>query len=86
MKIFIQHYLSECVSRNLTVLLVNVLQEKRLETPFKGDNLNALLKTSNFEKFDLYLSEKFQKISAFAMLFLFSVTKQSLENVFGFPQ
>ena len=58
----------------------------RRETPFKGDNVNTLIKTSNCEKLVLYFSEKVQKIAAFAMLFWFSVTKQSLENVFGFPQ
>ena len=34
----------------------------------------------------LYFSEKVQIIVAFAMLFWFSVTKQSFENGFGFPQ
>ena len=61
-------------------------KKKRLETPFKGDNVQALIKTSNCEKLVRYFSEKSQKIAAFAMLFWFSVTKQSLENVFGFPQ
>ena len=61
-------------------------KKTRLETPFKGDNLNALIKTSKCEKFDLYFSEKVQKIATFAMLFWFSVTKESLENIFGFPQ
>ena len=57
-----------------------------LETPLKGVNVNTLIKTSNCEKIVLYFSEKVQKIATFAMLILFSVTKQSLENVFGFPQ
>ena len=61
-------------------------KKTRLETLFKGDNVKALIKTSNFEKLVLYFSEKSQKIAAFAMLFWFSVTKQLLENVFGFPQ
>ena len=56
-----------------------------LETPFKGDNVNALIKTSNCENLVVYFSEKIQKIVAFAMLFWFSVTKQSLESVFGYP-
>ena len=43
----------------------------RLETPFKGDNVNALIKTSNCENLVLYFSEKVQKIAAFAMLFGF---------------
>ena len=74
---FIQQYLSECVGRHQTVLL---------ETPFKGDNEKALVKTSNCENLVLYVSEKVQKISAFAMLCWFSVTKQYFENGFGFPQ
>ena len=61
-------------------------RKKRIETPFKGDNAMALIKTSNCEKLVLYFSKKVQKIAAFAMLFWFSVTKKSLENVFGFPQ
>ena len=61
-------------------------KKNRLKTPFKGDNVKALIKTSNCEKMVLYFSENSQKIAAFAMLFWFSVTKQSLENVFGFPQ
>ena len=61
------------------------LEKTRLETPFKGDNVKALVKTSNCENLVLYFSEKVQKIAAFAMLFWFSVTKQSFENGFGFP-
>ena len=52
-------------------LHVNVVQETRLETPFKGDNVKALVKTSNCENLVLYFSEKVQKIAAFAMLFWF---------------
>ena len=58
----------------------------RLETPFKGDNGKSIDKTSNCENLVLYFSQKFQKNAAFAMLFWFSVTKQSVENVFCFPQ
>ena len=58
----------------------------RLETPFKGDNVKALVKTSNCENLVLYFSETVQKIAAFAMFFWFSVTKQSFENGFGFPK
>ena len=57
----------------------------RLETPLKGDNVKALVKTSNCENLVLYFSEKVQKIAAFVMFFWFSVTKQSFENGFGFP-
>ena len=45
-------------------------KKKRLGTPFKGDNVKALIKTSNCENLVLYFSEKSQKIAAFAMLFL----------------
>ena len=62
------------------------LKKTRLETPFKGDNVKALVKTSNCENLVLYFSEKIQKIAAFAMLFWFSVSKQTRENGFGFPQ
>ena len=61
-------------------------KKTRLETPFKGDNVKSLVKTSNCENLVLYFSEKVQKIAAFAMLFWFSVTKQSFENGFGFPK
>ena len=61
-------------------------KKTRLETPFKGDNVKALVKTSNCENLVLYFSEKCLKIAAFAMLFWFPVTKQSFENGFGFPQ
>ena len=62
------------------------MKKIRLETPFKGDNVKALVKTSNWENLVLYFSEKNQKIAAFAMLFWFSVTKQSFKKGFGFPQ
>ena len=58
----------------------------RLETPFKGDNVKALVKTSYCENLVLYFSEKVQKIAAFAMLFWISVTDQSFENGLGFPK
>ena len=61
-------------------------KKTRLETPFKGDNVKAFVKTSNCENLVLYFSEKVQKIAAFAMLFWFSMTKQSVENGFSFPK
>ena len=61
-------------------------KKTRLETPFKGDNVKALVKTSNCENLVLYFSEKVQKTAAFEMLFWFSETKHSFENGFGFPQ
>ena len=57
-------------------------KKTRLETPFKGDNVKALVKTSN----SFISLRKLRKNAAFAMLFWFSVTKQSFENGFGFLQ
>ena len=90
------HCSSEDVSFNSICL--NVLQgikqfnllvwfkKTRLELPFKCDNVKSLVKTSNCENLVLYLSEKVQKSAAFAMPFWFSVTKQSFESGFSFPQ
>ena len=67
--------------------MLMLFKKYRLETPFLGDNvILALIITSNYENLVLYFYEKVQKIAVFAMLFWFSVTKQSLENGFGFPQ
>ena len=75
------HYSSEDVSFN--IIYLNVLggikqfyllmwfKKTRLETLFKGDNVKALVKTSNSEYLVLYFSEKVRKIAAFAMLFGF---------------
>ena len=90
------HYNSEDVSFN--IICLNVLggikqfyllmwfKKTQLETLFKGNNVKALVKKSNIENLVLYFSEKAQKIAVFAMLFWFSVTKQSFENGFGCPQ
>ena len=90
------HYSSEDVSFNsicLNVLesikqfyLLMWFKKTRLETPFKGNNVKALVKTSNCENLVLYVSEKTQNIAAFAMPFWFSVTRQSFKNGFGFPK
>ena len=89
-------YSHEDVSFN--IIFVNVLEgilqfhlsvwfkKNRLETPLKGESVKASIKTSNCENLVLYFSWTVQKIAAFAMLFLVSVTKQSLENVFGFSK
>ena len=92
----LMHCSSEDVSFNsicLNVLegikqfyLLMWFKKTRLQTPFKGDNVKALVKTSSCENWVLYFSEEIQKIAAFAMLFWFSVTKQSRENGFRFPQ
>ena len=68
------------------VYLLMRFKKTRLEPRFKGDNVKALVKTSNCENLVLNFSEKVRKIASFAMLFWFSVTKQSFENGFGFPQ
>ena len=66
--------------------LLLLFKKTRLETPIKGDTVKVLIKTSNCENLVFYFSGKIQKIAVFAMLFWFSVIKQSLENRFGFPQ
>ena len=82
--------LVHCSSEDLSfnIICLNVLEgikqlhllmrfkKTRLETPFKGDNVKALVKTSNCENLVLYFSEKVQKIAALAMLFWFSDIKQ----------
>ena len=90
------HYSREDVSFNsicLNVLegikqfyLLMWFRKNRLETPFKGNNVKALVKTSNCENLVLYFFEKVQKIVEFTMLFWFSVAKQSFENDVGFAQ
>ena len=61
-------------------------KKNRLETSFKGDDVKALIKTSNCENLVHCFSEKVRKIAVFAMLFCFSGTKQSHENGFDFPK
>ena len=46
------------------------VRKYRLETPYKGDNVNSSIKTSNFESFCLYFSKKIHKISPFVLIFL----------------
>ena len=93
-------WLVHCSSEDVlcNIICLNVLEgikqfyllmwfkKTRLETRFKGDNVNALVKTSNCENLVLYFSEKVKKIATFAMLFWFSVTKQSFNIGFSFPQ
>ena len=45
-------------------------KKTRLETPFKGDNVKALVKTSNCENPILYFSGKVQKIAEFCFAIL----------------
>ena len=64
-------------------------KKKRLETPFKGDDVKALKKrqiVKTWSFISLRKLRKLQYVSLCAMLFWFSVTKQSLENGFGFPK
>ena len=57
MKMFHSIFFSEVFDRHNTVSLVIVVQEKkRLETPFKCDNVKALIKTSNCENLVLHFS------------------------------
>ena len=64
--------------------LLSRVKKYRLETPFKGDNVNSPIKRQISKK-NLYFSKKNQKISLFVLLFLVLVSKQWLENGFGFP-
>ena len=62
-------------------------KKKRLETPFKGDNVKAFIKTSNCENMVLYYSEQVQKTAAFAMFFsFFSDQTIAWKSFLGFPQ
>ena len=75
------HCGSEDVSFN--IICLNVLEgikqfyllmwfnKTRLETHFKGDNVEALVKTSSCENLVLYFAVKDQKIAAFAIFFGF---------------
>ena len=61
-------------------------KKNRLETPFKGDNVKALIKMSNCETWSFISLRQFGKLQHLLWFFLVSVTKQSHENVFGFPK
>ena len=54
-------------------------KKTRLETPFKGDDVKALINSSTCENLALYFSEKIKKIAVFGMLVWFSVTKNRLK-------
>ena len=61
-------------------------KKTRLETPFKGENVKTLVKTSNCENLVLYFSEKVQKVAAFAMLFFgFQWPNNRLKRVLAPP-
>ena len=78
MKMFLQQYMyvSQCIGRHQTVLLVNVVQEKTTR------DVKAVIKPSNCENLVRYFLRKLQYLLC---LFWFLVNKQSLENGFGFP-
>ena len=75
------HCSSEDVSFN--IICLNVLEgikqfyllmwfkKTRLETPFKGDNVKALVKTSNCENLVLYFPRKFRKLQHLLCFFGF---------------
>ena len=60
-------------------------KKTRLETPFKGDNVKALVKTSNCENLVLYFSEKVQTMAAFGMLFCCQWENNRLKMVSASP-
>ena len=64
---------------------LTLARKYRLEAPFKDDNVNSLIKTSNFETFGLYFSKTIHKISPFDLFLLVGVSKQWLKKRFGFP-
>ena len=56
---------------NKQFYLLMWFKKKRLETPFKGDDVKALIKTSNYENLVLYFSEKVKKIAILLCFFGF---------------
>ena len=62
---FIQHYFSDCIS------LVNLVQEKSTKTSFIGNNVNALIKTSNCEILSFISLRQFRKLQHLLCLFGF---------------
>ena len=52
------------------IYLLMWFKKTRLETPFKGDNVKALIKTPKCENLVLYFFEKVTNIAIFDMLFL----------------
>ena len=61
-------------------------KKTRLETPFKGDNVKALVKTSNCENLVLYFSEKAKKkLQHLLCFFGFQWSNNRLKMVSGPP-
>ena len=61
-------------------------KKNRIESLFKCDNVNSLIKPSSCEKFVHYLFEKVQKIAAFAMPFLVFIDQTIAWKWFWLPQ
>ena len=96
------HYSSEDVSFNsicLNVLegikqfnLLMWVKKTRLETPFKGDNVKALVKRQIVKTWSLFLWKSSENCCICCAFLVFSdqtivwKTKQSFENGFGFPK
>ena len=60
------------------------VRKYRLETPIKGNNVNASIKTSNFETCGLNFSKTIHKISPF-FFFLVLVNSQWLKTFWASP-
>ena len=61
-------------------------KKNRLETPFKGDDVKTLIKTSNCKILVLYFSEEVKKIAVFTTLFFgFQFPNNRLKMVLASP-
>ena len=82
---------------SLIIICLNVLKgikqfylsmwfkKERLETPFKGDNVKALIKTSNCENLVFHLLRKFRKLQHLLSLLCFQWSKNCLKMVLASP-
>ena len=59
--------------------------KNRLETPFKGNNVKAFIKRQIVKNWSFISLRKLKKSQHLLCFLGFSVTKQSLENVFDSP-
>ena len=62
-----------------------LFKKYRLEIPFKGENVKALIKRSQWENLVLYFSKTFQQIAVFAVLYGFQWQNNRLEIVMASP-
>ena len=60
-------------------------KKNRLETPFKGDNVNTLRKMSNCDNLVLYFSEKVKKLQHSLSFFGFQLPNNRLKMVLAPP-